>query len=180
MIDDIAVSEQEMFDRFVKMRDQQHQWFKMRLDPEHPQLNFTLGEYNDARAQLVNRLIKSRGFWLFSEQTSINIGPGWFNIVGDLVAQIATFMSQPSMKDYNFKFLQIKEKFGDLRVHFRLLDSHGNTCYEYSHESAKQLNDLVYCAYEKACDICEYCGNPGESRDLKWVKTLCDYHAANL
>ncbi len=58
--------------------------------------------------------------------------------------------------------LQIKEKFGGLRVY----TSGGNT----------RLDACTDFAESMSYRICEVCGSPGKPRNDGWIKTLCNRH----
>jgi hypothetical protein len=59
--------------------------------------------------------------------------------------------------------MQIKEKFGGLRVYFEDKDGH------------PALIELERCLEDHAFTVCEACGAPGRPRDdFVWCKTLCD------
>ena len=58
---------------------------------------------------------------------------------------------------------QIKEKFGSLRVYV----SYGD----------EVVHELIGYAEYLSSVTCEVCGAPGEMRNDRWVKTLCDDHA---
>lgn len=58
--------------------------------------------------------------------------------------------------------LQVKEKFGELRFYMK-----GGTA---AHEA------YVDFACAMSIRVCEVCGAPGQRRDTRWVKTLCDTH----
>lgn len=61
------------------------------------------------------------------------------------------------------RMLQIKEKFGTLRVYI-----------DHADERIMALTDMA----EKLSEFtCEKCGAPGELRTGGWLKTLCDEHA---
>jgi hypothetical protein len=78
-------------------------------------------------------------------------GDGWYDILRDLCLKI---------KDTDTKFVQIKEKFGTLRVY------------------VWNATDEVYAEIDKAealsAKTCEQCGAPGVTRGGGWIQTLCD------
>ena len=37
-----------------------------------------------------------------------------------------------------------------------------------------EIFDLIDKAESLSCETCEHCGDPGEERDMSWIKTLCD------
>jgi len=62
--------------------------------------------------------------------------------------------------------VQIKEKFGGLRV--------------YADGGTEVHQAYINFAAAMAARTCEICGNPGELRDGGWMKTLCDEHHKEL
>jgi hypothetical protein len=68
-------------------------------------------------------------------------------LCGDLEPLVAKFEQESGRQ---FELLQVKEKFGGLRIETAV------------HESFH---------------TCEVCGQPGELREDSWIKTLCDEHA---
>lgn len=80
---------------------------------------------------------------------------GWHPIIKKLLTDI---VADP----VPVKVLQIKEKFGGLRFYYD-----GGSEY-----TAK----LVQAAEEECSRTCEFCGEPGEKRNLRWIRTLCDKH----
>lgn len=85
-----------------------------------------------------------------------DVGMGWHDILIDLHTHMAVV-------DPHYRVLQVKEKFGALRVYFTSKSEHH-----------KALQDLVNKAEDSSCGTCEYCGKPGEARSTRWIKTLCD------
>lgn len=82
-------------------------------------------------------------------------GKGWFNLIDELCQKI---------KDTNppedFKIIQLKEKFGGLRV--------------YTNCSTNEIEKLISEAENKSELTCEICGEEGKITGEYWVKTLCD------
>jgi hypothetical protein len=89
----------------------------------------------------------------------LSIGDGWFQLFYDLCEDIHAIV-----KDEEFIFLQVKEKFGYLRI--------------YSVGSGKnaEIEYLIQQAENKSGEICEVCGDKGISRHNSWIKILCDKH----
>ena len=85
---------------------------------------------------------------------------GWYS---PLLAMCQTIESYIKRKgDVGFKIVQIKEKFGTLRVYF---DDGDDYC--------KGVVDMT----ESLCEqTCEFCGSQGELRAGRWWKTTCDQH----
>ena len=112
---------------------------------------------------------------LFPEGFYFQCGEGWFPLIATLVHQIENIQFNRNWKgkpQVQYKFGQVKEKFGTLRI--------------YSHVGVTDNDDGVleqiygaerfaehYSAY-----VCEECGNMGRSRRGGWIRTLCDKHSA--
>ena len=79
-----------------------------------------------------------------------SVGSGWGYLV------MAAFRAKPE----DIKIVQVKEKFGGLRIY---TDSHDEGF-------AKTISALE----EASFTICEVCGQSGELRNLDWARTLCD------
>ena len=125
-----------------------------------------------------------------SEQEYIGVGHGWHHIIDVLFEMLSRdveraryqlkyalenplnmYASKPlSELESNLEtalkelptIVQIKEKFGGLRVY-----TNGTTEIHYAY---------IDFATTMASRTCEVCGVPGESRNTGWVKTLCNKH----
>lgn len=85
----------------------------------------------------------------------LEIGTGWYPLFYQLCKDI-----QISNPPENFRFEQIKEKFGGLRVYYAA----GN----------KAIGDLVNQAEVDCYKICERCSSTDEvTSEGRWIKTLC-------
>ena len=93
---------------------------------------------------------------------SLECNPGWFNILCFLFFQIDSHLKETD-SSASFKILQIKEKFGVLRVYSR-----GGDC---------TTNRLIAMAQGLSTVSCEICGSPGTLRGGSWLRTLCEHHA---
>lgn len=88
---------------------------------------------------------------------------GWFNILHQLCACISSHVK--SRKDElpaPYRFFQIKEKFGGLRVYDNMHD-------DYIFGAISMAEAMSYIT-------CELCGNPGRTCCATggyWIKTLC-------
>lgn len=68
----------------------------------------------------------------------------------------------------NFRYAQIKEKYGTLRCYIDADESVSDTDFE-------RCEAIVDEAEHASARICEFCGQPGTVRnDLSWIKTMCD------
>jgi hypothetical protein len=91
---------------------------------------------------------------------------GWFDIVWRLCEDL-----EPLVAGHEFKVLQVKEKFGGLRFYVRfdgLRLSHADDA----------ISRRIGAAMEESFHTCEVCGKPGELREERSIKTLCDEHAS--
>lgn len=89
------------------------------------------------------------------------VGEGWQPILQDLDRKLRA--AAPG-----FKYAQVKEKCGGLRVYL-----------DFPENAPQQIRDqahvLVIEAMRQADQTCEKCGKPGRLReDRAWVRTLCD------
>jgi hypothetical protein len=90
------------------------------------------------------------------------INDGWFNIVQNMFLEFIN-------KNLNVKILQIKEKFGTLRVYANCV---GNNDYNI-------LNSIIRDAEIASSLTCDICGGTGHIRnDNHWLKTRCENHLA--
>jgi hypothetical protein len=125
------------------------------------------------------------------------VGQGWMPLVENLCTELDALFG-PDERDA-FTFLQIKEKFGGLRVYWRDLAVHGRdvlavlldapnvepdlqafvlsrlTPMEASKVAA--IGDCVRAAEKAAARTCEMCGAPGTLRRDQLLRTCCDLHA---
>lgn len=95
---------------------------------------------------------------LTREQSLESVGAGWAKIINSLWDLIDA--APPGT--YTVK--QVKEKFGGLRFYFS------------GPEEATDLDIAVQLAGVESCSTCEFCGEPGKTRNISryWIKTFCD------
>ena len=90
---------------------------------------------------------------------------GWFDILWRLCEDLETLVAQFEKETgLHFEVLQVKEKFGELRIHV----NHGNDA----------IRQRIDAAQEESLHTCEVFGQPGEQRESGRIKTLCDEHAS--
>ncbi len=86
---------------------------------------------------------------------------GWIPLIEEFFDKIESILD--GNKDLYFQVLQVKEKFGTLRI--------------YVYGGNEEINDLIELCTDKSAETCEICGNFGTLRDRnRWYKTLCDAH----
>ena len=99
---------------------------------------------------------------------SFDVGDGWYNILNVLFKRISHHLGSEqftSNSDDNFQIIQIKEKFGELRVYF--INSPPNQC----------VSELISMAENLSTVTCEDCGKPGEIvNNDGWLRCQCNEH----
>lgn len=91
------------------------------------------------------------------ELFGIECGKGWNKLIIPILDYIDLYNSG---HDDKIEILQIKEKFGGLRI--------------YTSFSTPELDQLIDDAEEQSFKICEYCGSTENvSQTTGWIKTLC-------
>ncbi|WP_050631754.1 hypothetical protein [Bradyrhizobium viridifuturi] len=92
-------------------------------------------------------------------------GPGWHDLLNRLCVRIR----KATRAEGTFKFNQIREKYGTLRVYWggRL-----------SQEATVQVEEAIALAEARSATCCEVCGEPGRLRGGTWLTTRCAAHAA--
>jgi uncharacterized Zn-finger protein len=85
----------------------------------------------------------------------IEVEDGWYDVLYRLCTRLV------ALKDIgDFRFFQIKEKFGDLRI--------------YANGTTQEAYGLIDMAEQESSKTCEYCGSVNDVRHTgKWIKTLC-------
>jgi hypothetical protein len=81
------------------------------------------------------------------------VGEGWHSLVRPLIDMAAREGAE---------ITQVKEKFGGLRF--------------YVGPASDELYEAIDRAEAASLNICEVCGQPGELRNLSWLRTLCEEH----
>lgn len=87
-------------------------------------------------------------------------GCGWFPLLLDLCKKLEA-VNQTLPEEDRCKVVQIKEKFGGLRV--------------YLYAETDEMNGAVEEAENKALETCELCAYPGSLRNDSYTRTLCNW-----
>lgn len=100
----------------------------------------------------------------------MSIGEGWYPIVDEMLTEIERYCDENDLKyPQNVCVLEIKEKFGQLRVYL-----------SYQNVESYEILDIeeIVDKYEsKSITMCEQCGKEGKLRGERGVYvTLCDEH----
>lgn len=89
----------------------------------------------------------------------IECGDGWFDILDELFLELSKYEG--------IELMQVKEKFGGLRV--------------YINGGSDEVYNLIDKAEEKSFKICEMCGKPGKNQEINyWIYTVCEDHKQEL
>jgi hypothetical protein len=87
------------------------------------------------------------------ESAKRQVGPGWHGLIDEFYDAFPDGLVQ-----------QVKEKYGSLRL--------------YPYSDCDESTDKEVEIMERSEKMCEECGKPCESREIRgWVWTLCDEHA---
>ncbi len=88
------------------------------------------------------------------------IGEGWFDLVYDACKKIK------ELDNGTFKFLQVKEKFGGLRL--------------YCSGGTREIYTIISQAEDESYKICETCGSREDvTSEGSWIVTMCGKCRAN-
>jgi hypothetical protein len=88
----------------------------------------------------------------------LEIGPGWEKILADNLPELSKIVKDSKLDD--FRIIQVKEKFGGLRI--------------YTNYSIKKIDDWVEKMEILCSESCEKCGAPAQLYADGWWRTLCD------
>ncbi|MDE7253819.1 MAG: hypothetical protein K2O32_12870 [Acetatifactor sp.] len=95
----------------------------------------------------------------------IETGDGWYQLLYDMCREIA-IVFETAEKPVTIEMVQIKEKYGTLRVYYNL---------EGENDVARKISDITQKYEDLSETVCEECGREGTLRtDLPWIQTLCD------
>ena len=98
--------------------------------------------------------------WFPEKFYGFEVGDGWLNIIKDMFEELGQISLSDEEKP--FGFLQIKEKFGDLRV--------------YSIGGNDKITKIIKNAEIKASETCDVCGRKGLKRNDGWISVRCEEH----
>ena len=88
------------------------------------------------------------------------VADGWLPIVEEMLV---------ALKDLPITIVQIKEKFGELRVYGDYDDS-------VTDEQVTEIAETIEAAVYKARHTCEICGEPGKLVDINVLGVRCEAH----
>jgi len=92
-------------------------------------------------------------------------GDGWYTLLDELFTDISILLKSGGQID----IIQVKEKFGALRIYFNLIKG-----TEIIRES---IYELIRKTERKSTYICEVCGKDGKCVNRNgWISTVCKEH----
>jgi hypothetical protein len=94
---------------------------------------------------------------------------GWYPLIRNFFAEVAEALKADPKRE--FVLLQVKEKFGGLRVYYRLLPFENDAV-------ANRIHDAYMTGEKASMKTCDVCGKPGATRNNRGCYiTRCDDHA---
>lgn len=110
-----------------------------------------------------------------------DVSPGWWPALIEAFDGITALLEQHS--EFMCSIRQIKEKFGTLRMYTYIhgaslgVDEDGEEQFAPVPEDlCLKIHEILDLADVRTSKTCEFCGKPGEHRNTRWIKTLCDDH----
>lgn len=92
-----------------------------------------------------------------------HVGTGWHPLLEQLDSELTAVFPE-------YNVIQVKEKWGDLRVYLE----------SYPPGPNRVVQEIIYKYEGISSRICEFCGNPGShTTDGGWRKTLCEHCKTN-
>jgi hypothetical protein len=94
---------------------------------------------------------------------SYECNSGWYQMLDELFGKIQSIVDELPKGEFEFEVVQVKEKFGTLRVY----------CNYY----VEDIEDLIETYSKISGHVCEVCGEDGKLQEENgWYKTVCDSH----
>lgn len=90
----------------------------------------------------------------------IECGDGWYDLLDDMCGKIMEHINSTDEKGIGeISFVQVKEKWGGLRVYVNFADD--------------EIYNIINEAEAKSESTCEACGKPGTLSEEGWITCLC-------
>lgn len=87
----------------------------------------------------------------------IQCGDGWFTLVDFVCEKLSDYSKE---KNLDIQFVQIKEKYGGLRI--------------YTDKSDEFIESVIDVAEDVSLQTCEDCGRKGRNQNMDgWIRTVC-------
>lgn len=90
---------------------------------------------------------------------------GWAKIFIQMSKDILAVIKNSNDTLNNFEFLQIKEKFGALRIYWS---------YNGKHDAYKRIDGIIDAAEAISEKTCHWCGKPATCWTTGWILPFCD------
>jgi hypothetical protein len=103
-------------------------------------------------------LFEHRSNRMYPMAFGIEHGDGWYGILRAACFLIARHDAKKSQPE--FRFTQVKEKFGALRLYNEGFDDY--------------TDGVIKMAESMSAVTCEQCGSPGTQNKGGWISTLCE------
>lgn len=117
------------------------------------------------REELEQKIVKD---FPWTKEIYSECGDGWFQILYDCVNEINEFCKVNDIDTNELVIVQIKEKFGELRIYM-----------EYGiYNLITEIEDIIAKYVDKSQEVCEVCGKTGRLRVFnRYYKAVCDEYA---
>jgi len=103
-----------------------------------------------------------------NKENITTVYPGWSEIVFDLCITINQILNVYQLPSSAFIIVQIKEKFGGLRVYTELQPPEGYPAY-YLNEANKLIQIAIETATYETEQVCYICGRKADGHTVGWV-----------
>lgn len=125
-------------------------------------------EYTKLYDSIVQERFISKAPQHFQEQTRFELPVGWFDLFGKAFDELCAFAKEHNI---DFTFIQLKEKFGSLRIYLRY-----DLRFMVSEEIAKAFTEIAHKYESDAGEVCISCGEPGVMQRTGWFHPTCKKH----
>ena len=144
----------------------------------------------ELHSQLVNTALRAKYPVQFSyPHVTVSVGAGWIPVLEEVCDKFQILMN--ANPGFIIQILQIKEKFGGLRVYVRnfsvneqsqanIDESTGEPALAEKHEwLLHEVDGIITCAENECATRCEVCGEPGILRQTLtgFIHNACEVHA---
>jgi hypothetical protein len=172
------------FEELRKIQDEQ--LFKKKISEyEHPQYMPLRKKYFSELVAGNEGMLKARHKVQLRDGDLLHpeCGVGWYKLIADALTKIKAETNAMEFKDYRVRFLQIKEKFGGLRMYFNIRHKDSQEDYPFHEQDSipeglyAAINPHIRVAEQIARVSCEVCGDAGTTQDCGgWIRTICERH----
>ena len=127
-------------------------------------------EYVSLHNEIVQERFISKAPQHFQEETRFELPIGWFDHFDKALTELCAFAKEHNI---DFTFIQLKEKFGSLRIYLRY-----DIRFLASEEIAKKFSEIRNKYEITAGKVCISCGEPGVMQTNGWYHPACKNHLA--